>query len=102
MPRPINIFLLYRRAVSERAKKYAGVTNYQIVLRIAAATQKNKLDKVKNIFYYYAKLEKEYYNKIFSDNKFSPKRTQFTKASKHKRKKENSKNLNNNINNPEY
>ena len=50
IPRPMNVFLLYRRAVSERAKGYAGVTNHQAVSRIAAASWKNESDGVKDIF----------------------------------------------------
>ena len=31
-PRPMNVFFLYRRAVSERAKEYAGCRNYCTVI----------------------------------------------------------------------
>ena len=88
MPRPMNVFLLYRRAVSERAKEYGGVINHQAVSEIAATSWKNESDRVKNIFHRYANLEKEYHGKAFPDYKFSPQRTQPTKASNHKRKRE--------------
>ena len=94
IPRPMNVFLLYRRAVSERAKEYAGVTNHQAVSRVAAISWKNESDRVKNIFCYYANLEKKYHDKAVPNYKFSPQRTQSTKASKRKRKGEDSEDLN--------
>ena len=80
MPRPVNVFLLYRRAVSERAKKYAGVTNHQVVSKIAGASWKNESEEVKKMFNQYAELEKEYHDKAFPDYKFNPKKTHSTKG----------------------
>ena len=98
----MNIFLLYRRAVSERAKEYAGVTNHQAVSRIAAASWKNESDGVKDIFRYYANLEKKYHDKAFPDYKFSLQRTQSTKPSKRKRKGEDSEDPSDSNDDPEY
>ena len=80
MPRPVNVFLLYRRAVSERAKKYAGVTNHQVVSKVAGASWKNESEEVKDLFNHYAELEKEFHDKAFPDYKFNPKKTQSTKS----------------------
>ena len=102
MPWPMNIFLLYRRAVSERAKGYAGVTNHQIISKLAAASWKNESDKIRNTFGHYAELEKEYHDKAFPDYKFNPKRSQSTKASKGKRKEENREVPNNGDDDPAY
>ena len=102
IPRPMNIFLLYRRAVSERAKEYAGVTNHQAVSRIAAASWKNESDGVKDMFRCYTNLEKKYHDKAFPDYKFSPQRTQSTNASKRKRKGEDDEDPNDSNDNPEY
>ena len=102
MPRPVNVFLLYRRAVSERAKKYAGVTNHQVVSKIAGASWKNESDRVKDIFNQFAELEKEYHDKAFPDYKFNPKKTQSTKTTKGKNKGEESDDQSNDDDDPEY
>ena len=102
MPRPVNVFLLYRRAVSERAKKYAGVTNHQVISKIAGASWKNESDEVKDIFNRFAELEKEYHDKAFPDYKFNPKKTQSTKANKGKSKGQESEDPSDDDDDPEY
>ena len=85
--RPLNAFFLYRKAVSERAKKYTGVASYQEVSKVAGASWKNESDRVRNLFKHYAELEKKYHKKAFSDYQIYSKETQFTEASNGKRKK---------------
>ena len=86
MPRPVNAFLLYRRAVSEKAKHFAGVENHQVVSKLAGVSWKNESDEVKDTFSQYAELEKQYHGIAFPDYKYKPKRLQPTKGTKSKGK----------------
>ena len=84
--RPLNIFLLYRKAVSERAKKCTGGASYPEISKVAGASWKNESSQIRNLFKHYAKLEKKYHKKAFSDYQIYSKRTQSTEASNGKRK----------------
>ena len=84
--RPLNIFLLYRKAVSERAKKCADGATYSELSKIAGASWKNESDQIRNPFKNYAKLEKKNRKKTFSDYQTYSKETRSTEASNGKRK----------------
>ena len=75
MPRPVNAFLLYRRAITEKAKYFAGgVENHQVISKIAGVSWRNESDEVRNAFNGYAELEKVYHETAFPGYKFAPNR----------------------------
>ena len=85
--RPLNVFLLYRKAVSARARKYAGISGHQNIAKVTAASWKKEPDRVRILFNRYAELEKKYHEKAFSDYQFYSKKIQSTEVGNSKRKR---------------
>ena len=72
MPRPMNAFILYRKAATERAKRYGSVENHQIISKITGASWRVELDEIKDRFSQFAELEKRNHAAAFPNYKYSP------------------------------
>ena len=75
MSRPMNAFILYHKAVSERAKRYGNVESHQVISKITGASWQVESDEVKKRFNQLAELEKGHHAAAFPDYKYSPKRS---------------------------
>ena len=78
MPRPMNAFILYRKATSERAKRYGRVENHQLISKITGASWRVESDEIKHRFDQFAELEKRYHAVAFPSYKYSPKQSSRT------------------------
>ena len=74
-PRPMNNFMLYRKAYQDKAKKVSSQTNHQIVSVIVAASWKNEAKEIKEKFARYAQIEKEHHILAFPNYQFRPNKT---------------------------
>ena len=72
MPRPMNAFMLYRKAASDRAKRYGSVENHQFISKITGASWRIELDEIKDRFNQFAELEKRNHAASFPKYKYSP------------------------------
>ena len=72
MPRPVNAFILYRKATSERAKRYGSVGNHQFISKITGASWRVESHEIKDRFNQFAELEKRYHAMAFPSYKYSP------------------------------
>ena len=81
-PRPMNNFMLYRKAYQERAKLESSQSNHQIVSVVVAASWKNEIPEVKDKFAKYAQIEKDNHILAFPDYQFRPNKS--AKAKKRK------------------
>ncbi|KAJ6029410.1 hypothetical protein N7499_000558 [Penicillium canescens] len=70
--RPMNSFMLYRSAYSERTKKLVGVTNHQVVSRIAGQGWKLEPYDIRKKYEDLAKLERDAHAATHPEYKFSP------------------------------
>ncbi|KAJ5297615.1 hypothetical protein PENANT_c005G07957 [Penicillium antarcticum] len=70
--RPMNSFMLYRSAYSERTKKLVGVTNHQVVSRIAGQGWKLEPHDIRKKYEDLAKLERDAHAATHPEYKFSP------------------------------
>ena len=81
-PRPMNNFMLYRKAYQERAKQVSSQNNHQVVSVIVAASWKNEAVEVKDRFAKYAQIEKDNHILAFPDYQFRPNKSQKSKKRK--------------------
>ena len=81
-PRPMNNFMLYRKAYQDKAKKVSSQTNHQVVSVIVAASWKNEPKEIKETFARFAQIEKEHHIQAFPDYQFRP-----NKSAKGKKRK---------------
>lgn len=70
--RPMNSFMLYRSAYSERTKKLVGVTNHQVVSKIAGQGWKLEPHDIRKKYEDLAKLERDAHAATHPEYKFSP------------------------------
>ncbi|KAI4149789.1 MAG: hypothetical protein LQ340_004442 [Diploschistes diacapsis] len=81
-PRPMNNFMLYRKAYQEKAKQVSSQNNHQVVSVIVAASWKNEPAEVKDKFAKYAQIEKDNHILAFPDYQFRPNKSQKPKKRK--------------------
>ena len=81
-PRPMNNFMLYRKAYQDKAKKVSSQTNHQVVSVIVAASWKSESKEIKDTFARFAQIEKEHHIQAFPDYQFRP-----NKSAKGKKRK---------------
>ena len=72
MPRSVNAFIIYRKATSEKAKRYDSVGNHQLISKITGASWRVESDEIKDRFNQFAELEKRYHAVAFPSYKYSP------------------------------
>ena len=68
----MNAFMLYRKAMLKRAKRYNSVENHQFITKITGASWRIELNEIKNRFNQFAELEKRNHAASFSKYKHSP------------------------------
>ena len=75
IPRPMNSFLLYRKAYQERIKEWTDQKNHQKVSEVAAASwQDYESIELKNRYAEYAKMERDNHHLAWPNWKFRPKK----------------------------
>lgn len=73
IPRPMNSFMLYRRAYKERIKKWGQQgDNNQMISSVAGISWNMEPPAIKDYYTKIANLEKENHAKAFPDYKFTP------------------------------
>lgn len=77
--RPMNAFMLYRKAYSERCKAYLGVESHQSISVGIGVSWKKESSAVKAQFNAWAKIEKTNHGIAFPEYKFQPKMTRRAK-----------------------
>ncbi|KAK5091745.1 hypothetical protein LTR05_001930 [Lithohypha guttulata] len=76
IPRPMNSFMLYRRAYKERIKKWgAQGDNNQMISSVAGCSWHLEPQHIKDYYNKIAKTESDNHAKAFPDYKFSPNKT---------------------------
>ena len=81
-PRPMNNFMLYRKAYQERAKQVSSQNNHQVVSVVVAASWKHEAADIKDKFAKYAQIEKDNHIRAFPDYQFRPNKSQKSKKRK--------------------
>lgn len=72
VPRPMNAFMLYRSAYSERTKAWCVQNNHQIVSQVSGQSWKLEPDGVQGFYNELAKVERDNHQLAHPDYKFSP------------------------------
>ncbi|KAK3394538.1 hypothetical protein B0H63DRAFT_49222 [Podospora didyma] len=70
--RPMNAFMLYRKAYQLRAKEWASQHNHQVVSRVCGFSWPMESDAVRQQFKTWADTERDNHRKTFPDYKFTP------------------------------
>ena len=74
IPRPMNAFMMYRLAYSNRAKEFLNVKNYQIVNTAIAHSWALETDEVRNFYNEMSKIERDNHQRTHPTFKFRPNR----------------------------
>lgn len=74
IPRPMNAFMMYRLAYSNRAKEFLNVKNYQIVNTAIAQSWALESDEVRNFYNDMSKIERDNHQRTHPTYKFRPNR----------------------------
>ncbi|KAK5651757.1 hypothetical protein OQA88_11719 [Cercophora sp. LCS_1] len=74
--RPMNAFMLYRKAYQQRAKEWASQHNHQIVSRVCGLSWPLEPEQVRLQFKEWADLERDNHQKAHPDYKFTPSKPQ--------------------------
>ena len=72
VPRPLNAFMLYRSAYTERVKEYTREDNCQITSQITGASWSMEPLEVKELYAKYAEIDKRNHQKAHPHYKFTP------------------------------
>ncbi|KAK4508348.1 hypothetical protein PRZ48_002086 [Zasmidium cellare] len=70
--RPMNSFMLYRSAYSERTKAWCSQNNHQIVSSVSGESWPMEPDEIRNQFDEWAKIERQHHQEAHPNYKFSP------------------------------
>ncbi|KAF2162239.1 hypothetical protein M409DRAFT_27244 [Zasmidium cellare ATCC 36951] len=81
--RPMNSFMLYRSAYSERTKAWCSQNNHQIVSSVSGESWPMEPDEIRNQFDEWAKIERQHHQEAHPNYKFSP-----SKSTNKRRKEE--------------
>ena len=71
-PRPMNSFMLYRSAYSERVKKFCEENNHQVISKVTGKSWPMEPKEIHDLYDHYARVEKENHMKAHPDYKFTP------------------------------
>jgi len=74
--RPMNAFMLYRKAYQQRAKAWADQHNHQVVSRVCGMSWPKEHTPVRDQFKRWAEIERENHQKAHPDYKFTPSKPQ--------------------------
>jgi hypothetical protein len=72
VPRPMNCFMLYRRAYADRTKELYSQNNHQIVSRVVGVSWRMEPATVRNFFEEMAQIERQNHRKAYPEYKFTP------------------------------
>lgn len=81
--RPMNSFMLYRSAYSERTKAWCSQNNHQIVSSVSGESWPMEPDEIRSQFDEWAKIERQHHQEAHPNYKFSP-----SKSTNKRRKEE--------------
>lgn len=84
IPRPMNSFMLYRSAYTERCKIWCTQNNHQVVSTVCGASWALEPSHIKKLYADYAQVERENHAKAHPEYRFSPTKAA-TKGRKQKR-----------------
>jgi hypothetical protein len=70
--RPMNAFMLYRKAYQNRTKDWCLQNNHQVVSQVCGESWPLEPEEVRNKFTAWAKIERDNHAKAFPDYKFTP------------------------------
>ncbi|KAL2154091.1 hypothetical protein VTH82DRAFT_2767 [Thermothelomyces myriococcoides] len=70
--RPMNAFMLYRKAYQQRAKEWASQHNHQVVSRVCGLSWPLEPEHVRQQFKLWADTERDNHQKAHPDYKFTP------------------------------
>ncbi|KAI9842169.1 MAG: hypothetical protein M1838_003249 [Thelocarpon superellum] len=70
--RPMNCFMLYRSAYTERTKQWCLQNNHQIVSKVSGKSWPKETADIREKYYQYAKIERENHRNAHPGYKFSP------------------------------
>ncbi|KAI1386974.1 uncharacterized protein F4822DRAFT_431842 [Hypoxylon trugodes] len=70
--RPMNAFMLYRKAYQNRAKEYKKHDNHQVISRICGVSWGMESQELREQFDNWAKIERENHKLAFPEYKFAP------------------------------
>ncbi|KAK1828222.1 hypothetical protein QBC39DRAFT_156518 [Podospora conica] len=73
--RPMNAFMLYRKAYQGRAKEFMKQLNHQIVSTVCGTSWKHESQEFQDQFKEWADIERANHKKAFPDYKFAPAKT---------------------------
>jgi len=74
--RPMNAFMLYRKAMQARAKEWAAQYNHQVISRIAGQSWPMEPEHIREQFKRWAEIERDNHQKAFPNYKFTPSKPQ--------------------------
>ncbi|KAK1757589.1 hypothetical protein QBC47DRAFT_296234 [Echria macrotheca] len=74
--RPMNAFMLYRKAYQQRAKEWASQHNHQIVSRVCGLSWPLEPEAIRQQFKDWADIERDNHQKAHPDYKFTPSKPQ--------------------------
>lgn len=83
--RPMNSFMLYRKAFQNHTKAYCEHNNHQVVSKVCGASWDQEPDHIRKQFGEWAKLERENHQKAHPGYKFAPKPNKNSVQAKRKR-----------------
>ncbi|MCJ1357403.1 MAG: hypothetical protein MMC33_007399 [Icmadophila ericetorum] len=72
--RPMNAFMLYRKAYAEAVAKYMNKNNHQAISKILGASWRLEPKNIKEIYQQYAEIDKANHQIAFPDYVFQPKK----------------------------
>ncbi|KAK4197478.1 hypothetical protein QBC40DRAFT_102966 [Triangularia verruculosa] len=70
--RPMNAFMLYRKAYQQRAKEWASQHNHQVVSRVCGSSWPLEPEHIRQQFKAWADLERDNHQKAHPNYKFTP------------------------------
>lgn len=82
IPRPMNSFMLYRSAYSDRCKIWCAQNNHQVVSTVCGQSWALESPEIRRLYGEYAQIERDSHAKAYPDYRFTP-----AKATKKGRKR---------------
>ncbi|KAK3941853.1 hypothetical protein QBC46DRAFT_458016 [Diplogelasinospora grovesii] len=74
--RPMNAFMLYRKAFQQRAKEWASQHNHQVVSRVCGLSWPLESEQLREQYKAWAEIERDNHQKAHPDYKFTPSKPQ--------------------------
>ena len=82
IPRPLNSFMLYRKAYQKLATQISGLSGHPMVSKIVGASWRHEMSDVKAKFVDFAEIEKDSHGQAFPAYRFRPRRPAQVKQKK--------------------